>query len=216
MHRFRSITFLSLLLALALAACGGATPRLIGAYPQDPIATYVPPSASRVTVYHLQLDLQVADVDAAAQRAERLAAAYNGYLTDSQTWLAGGQPQAALVLIVPPAQFDHFHQALLGLGDLAGEHVSGEVTSWSPPQEEWMTYSQINLHLSAQPALPSLPASTWHPVQTFTRALSVVAAIFSVLSDIAIWIVVIGGPFLLLGLGLRWFVRRWLAPRQKS
>jgi hypothetical protein len=44
---------------------------------------------------------------------------------------------------------------------------------------------------------------------TFRAAFSVFAALFTYLVDILIWLTVVGGPFVLMGLGLRALVRRW-------
>src|SRR5687768_9203105 len=102
-HR-RSIACLSLLLMWALSACAGsATPQLIAAHPVNAIATYVPPARGSVVVYDAYLDLRVADVGAAAAKAEDLAYAYGGYVAVGQSWYGGDQPQVTLTLAVPAA-----------------------------------------------------------------------------------------------------------------
>jgi hypothetical protein len=40
----------------------------------------------------------------------------------------------------------------------------------------------------------------------------VFASIFTVLIDVVIWVLVVVGPFVLMGLGLRWLIRRIRRP----
>jgi hypothetical protein len=70
-----------------------------------------------------------------------------------------------------------------------------------------MVMSTITVHLSERSSikLPEFP--DWHAASTFAQAFSVAAAIFRFLLDAAIWIVVVIGPFVLIG----WWVRKlWL------
>ena len=202
----------SLQLVWVLSACAGsATPQLIAAHPVDAIATYVPPGRGSVVIYDAYLGLRVANVGAAAAKAEELAYAYGGYVQVGQSWYGGEKPQVTLTLAVPVAAYDSLYGALLRLGTLEHERVTGSLVSPGDP-DPWNYFSSITLHFSeAEPAWrwPTLPSLGWSPFSTFRAAFGVFAAIFTYLLDIVIWVTVVLGPFVLLGLGLRALVRRW-------
>jgi len=201
--------------ASLLAACGGgANPQLIGSYPKGPASspTYPPPPANLLVVHNAYLELEVGSTDAAAQRATQLADDYGGYLVSSQSWYADSRKYTTLTLAVPVAQFETLRQSLLSLGSLVGERVSSDVVSITGHgADAWNTFSTITVQF--RPALPSfsLPSVTgpgWNPARTFEQAFRVFASIFTFLVDIVIWVVVVVGPFALMGLGLRALLRR--------
>ena len=64
-------------------------------------------------------------------------------------------------------------------------------------------YSTITVHLQPQMPAPPLPTPTptpmpdvWRPDRTFGRAAGVLGSILSVIGDMAIWVIVVLGPFL--------------------
>jgi hypothetical protein len=79
---------------------------------------------------------------------------------------------------------------------------------------DWNTFSNITVQLrpATSVALPSLPSRGWNPAHTFEQAFGVFASIFIFLVDFGIWIAVIVGPFILMGLGARALVRRLRRP----
>lgn len=203
---------LAVALALLLAACSpSATPQLISTYPRADGPPPTAPFPGRLIVYNADLTLEAADVDSAANRAAQLASDYGGYLIDSRAWYQGERKYAALTLAVPVPHFDSLRQSLLGLGTLVSESVSGEPKPIHTA--DWNTYSTITLRLqSSAPSFrfewPALPTWGWSPARTFTQAFGVFFAIFAWLVDALIWIVVVIGPFALMGLGLRALARR--------
>ena len=203
---------LLLLTTVALAACSGSgTPQLIGAYPRAAVATYAPPPRSGLVIYDAYLDLRVRDVADSAAQAEALTYEHGGYLTQSQSWYEADRLHVTLSLAVPVANYDALHAALLHLGTLETERVSGSLASYSDGSA-WNHFSTITVHFSAAERAwrwPSLPAFGWSPLDTFRAAFSVFAGIFTYLVDILIWVTVVFGPFVLMGLGLRALVRRW-------
>lgn len=205
--QLRSWLIVLVLGALGLAGCApGSTPQLIGTYPRSGLAA--PPADLRI-VYSSALTLEVWDVDAAAERAVTLASDYGGYLVESRAWQLEGRQQATLSLAVPAPNFDELRQALLDLGTLIEETVSSQPKPIYP--EDWSTFTQITLSLrSAAPALklPDWPGNGWNPARTFGQAFAVTAAIFAFVADILIWALVVVGPFVLVGLGLRALWRR--------
>ncbi len=209
------------LLVLTLAACAGqATPQRIGSYPRggapapavpETIPHYPPAPPNLLVIYNATLELEVSEVDAAARRATQLAYDYGGYLVSSQAWFQGEQKHATLTVAVPATRFEPARRALLDLGLLLRETVSGELTYGGGAG--WATFSHLTLQLRPAPdpftlPRPRLPAAGWNPARTFERAFAVFAGIFSFLVDALIWATVVIGPFVLVGLGLRAVVRR--------
>jgi Domain of unknown function (DUF4349) len=207
----------------ALTACGSfaATPQLIGSAPRPTespaqLSGYAAAPENLLVVYNGSLDLEVRDVDAAAQRAAQLAYDYGGYLVESALWRSDGRRYATLTLAVPVGYYDQLYASLLRLGTVSSEYESGSLTALGPYQDEWNTYSHITLSLrpaAALTSLPRLPDTGWNPVRTFLQAFGFVAGILQWLVDILIWVVVVAGPFALLGWGVRAAVRRWRRPR---
>ena len=203
--------------ALTLAACsGGATPQLIGSYPKggESSATYPPPPANLLVVYNAYLELEVSNVDSAADRAIQTAYDHSGYLVSSQSWYQGERKYTALTLAVSAAQFESTHKALLRLGSLVSENLSGDLVSTGYGADHWNTFSNLTVQLrpAASMRLPSLPSTGWNPARTFEQAFGISAAIFTFLIDVVIWVAVVVGPFVLVGLGARALIRRMRRP----
>ena len=207
----RVIPALCLLAVAALAACSGsATPQLIGSYQRYGTPTPFVPLAR---VYNTNLEIEVSDVDLAAQQAARLAYDNGGYLVASQSWYQDGRWRTALTLSVPASQFDTLRRSLIALGRLLDERLASQPAPWPgyPAQPE----SIVSVTFStAGPLveLPALPNLSWSPARTFAQAFGVFAGIFTVLIDVLIWVSVVAGPFVLMGLGLRWLMRRIRRP----
>ncbi len=202
--------------ALTLAACSGsATPQLIGSYPKGASPTYVPPPANLLVVYNAYLELEVSNVDSAADRAIQAAYDRGGYLVSSQTWYQGDRKYTTLTLAVPVAQFESTKKALLRLGTLITQSTSGQLVNTGSGATGWNTFSNVTVQLRAAPAaleLPSVPSIGWNPMRTFEQAFGVFASIFAFLIDIVIWVAVIVGPFVLMGFGARSLLRRLRRP----
>lgn len=210
MFRSLSLHLLALLGALALAACGGsATPQLIGSYPRGSEGGVVtsPGSApaNTLVVYNAYLELEVFDTDSAADRAEQVAYDYGGYLVSSQSWYQDDQKYATLTLAVPAARFDSAHEALLRLGTLKSESVSGDLVSTGDGSNGWNTYSHITVQLRPAPILGSAgeAASQWIN-NTVSFIFSLATALF--------WIAVFVTPPFLMIVGFITSVR-WLAAK---
>ncbi len=202
------------LLCLALTACAQSkTPQLIASYPLNGSSAppVQPPPAQ--PVYHTSLELEVGSVERAAQQARALTEKAGGYLSAWDAWTQNDEPRLRLVIEVPAPAFSALRADLLGLGTLAGENAS---STWAPDGYGWGVYSEIVLTLRPKPSpWPDLPWpqpgwSGWNPLRTFQQAFGVSWGIFGFLVDIVIWVVVVAGPFVLLGLAVRWFVRKIL------
>jgi hypothetical protein len=202
----RLITYLLLLafFAAALSGCGSAEPRQIASYPVqiDKESPAYQPGSTQF-VYAAYIEMEVSDPSSAAKKAANLAATYDGYLVSSHTYHWDNLDQVTVVLAVPASNFEKMHTALLRLGKLTSERVSGE---WE--DGGWNAYSEVTVNFSPSAlAWPSLP-NGWNPERTLRQAFNVFLTIFGFLADIVIWLLVVVGPFALLGLAAWAVVRR--------
>jgi len=202
------LTFLFILWASYLMACSSSqAPRLIGSYPSTPPESR--PLQGTTIIYRTELDLAVTDPQTAAQCALQYAYNHGGYLVDRNSWVSKGQAKVTLELAVPSTAYESLHNDLLGLGIFIRESQDSRMIgtySWDPLS----TYSQITVHFSPISNVSSrfsLPA--WRPIHTLQNAIAVSLAIFGFLSNILIWIVVVVGPFALIG----WLIYRVLTKK---
>ena len=202
---FRRLPFI--VLPLLLAACSAASnaPQLIGAAPK---VTSVPPPPGVSLIYDSNLTLEVWDVSAAADHAAQIAYDYGGYVSDSQMWKAGNEIYATLTLAVPVAQFNKAREAVLRLGTLVNETLTGDPIGGGYGME-WSNYSTLTVNLRPMNTARVWPAPRgWNPADTAGRAFAVFITIFRFIVDAAIWAAIVIGPFVLMGLGVRSLLRR--------
>jgi hypothetical protein len=200
------VSILVLLVLLLTGCAASAGPVQVASFPlATPIAKYPPDPI----LYQTYIEVVVADVDRAAETAAYRATAYNGYLVSSDSWYAGGRKVISLELAVPTYNFENLRQELLGLGQVVNESLSGQPVD-PPPYNHPVEYSQITLQLrkSGYFMPPPVQPPTWRPVRTLHKAFSVFLSIFGFLTDILIWVVVVAGPFLLIGLGIGLIIRK--------
>lgn len=193
---------------LSLAACSGASqPQLIASYPSksEPGGQ---PVAHEQFVYDAFMEMEVWDAEAAAARAEERAGDFGGYLVSSQSWTQSRQQHIQLVLAVPVPNYAALHQAILDLGTLQSERVSGQWVN-SQYSSDWGVYSEITVIFHPKSLdRPVILTTGWNPAYTLERAWKVFVTIFSFLVDILIWVIVLLGPFILMGLGLKVIIRK--------
>jgi hypothetical protein len=206
MARIRMLVYAGgqFLLAVSMASCsGGNTPRQIAAYPQS--TSYPRPGFTRV--YDSSLELEVVDVDEAEDRATFLAYQAGGWVLDSYYWQQGGCRGTMLVLAVPTSRSAAVWQDLLDLGTPLQEQRSNRVIS--TVGEDLNTPAYITIQLQERDGkLPACPTFGWCPPHTLDKAWYVFTSIFSFLLDMLIWIAVLLGLFVLIGVGLWALVRR--------
>jgi hypothetical protein len=204
--------FLSLLILIQAACSGASQPKLIGSYPSQAYSESQPVPREQF-VYDAVMEMEVRQVDSAAERSEERADDYGGYLVSRQSWTQAGEKHIQLILAVPAPNYEVLHRAILDLGTLQGERVSGEWVS-SRYGDDWSVYSQITVTFHPRyTARQLVHASGWNPIRTFERAWQVFLTIFGVVVDILIWVIVLVGPFILMALGLRVLVRKLWRPR---
>jgi len=212
---FRRLFLLTpIFIACILAACGGgATPQLIGSYPRgSETGAYTASEGApmnTLVVYNAYLELEVYDVDSAAERAKQLAYDYGGYLASSQSWYQGSQQYATLILAVPVARYDDLRDSLLRLGTLKSESTSGELINTYDGSNGWNTFSNITVQLrpASVPNRAVEAASNW--------IADVVAFVFRLATGL-FWVAVFLAPpfFMVVGVvnTLRWLIARFRRP----
>jgi len=172
----------------------------IAVYPSSPI-----PNPAQTITYDASLELEVANVDKAAERAKHIAIEYGGYMLSSQTWFLEGDKHITMTINVPAACFEAARSDLLRLGELVFERVSGEAAGWN-------SFSTFTIHLQPKAFnIPTISLPDWRPARTFLNAWEVFIAIFGFLLDVVIWAVVVIGPFVL----MVWLARKILQRIQK-
>lgn len=199
-----------LALGLALAACSGTGPQLIGTYPKDAHSTtYAPPPSGLRVTYTAYMELEVADLDADAKEAAVLAEVNGGYLVSANSWYSDGQKNTTLTLAVPAAQFDATHAGLLRLGRLVREDISSDRAHPGGQADEGGLFSGFTVQLHAARGFQwHWPAWSWNPAHTAEQAFGVFASIFTGLADLVIWGLVVVGPFGLMAWGAISLVKR--------
>lgn len=211
MKRSIRITVLLLIgLFLIASACSPKplSSQSITAEKAIPIAIYPTRSIdiNSVTVYNLTLELEVDDPRATAAEAVRLSTDYGGYLVSSQNWQEDGREVVFLEFAVPDDQSARLHSALLQLGNLTAENYA----TYAHDCLACQPFSHISLYLrGCVRRVPPFPAGGWNPLHTLRSATGVFIRIFGFLADIVIWLVVVAGPFILLGWGL-FTLLRWI------
>ena len=200
-----------LLLASGQTACSAlATPRQIATYPLS--TPYAQPGLARV--YDTYLDLEVPDVEEAAEKAIHLTYQVGGLLLETRSWQQEGSKHTTLVLAALVSRSEALRSALLELGTPLQEQLSSRIISRSG--EDPNTYAYFTVHLQERGSrLIAIPTTSWRPIRTLARAWSVFVSIFGFLVDVLIWVTVIPGPFILIGLVV-WFILRRYRSRHVS
>ena len=210
----RKFTFVVLLVCTMLTASGCAgnsdrEPSLIGAYSSDrDYAEYVVPLPEPAAiVYHAMIEMRVSSISNAFEEIKDLSHEYGGYITTAQIWYEDRDENATVVVSVPVNNFDLIYDEILRIGTLESESIRGELDPYPAHGHDDWTMSTITIHLSERSSLHLPEFPDWHAANTFRQAFGVVAVIFRFLFDAAIWILVVLGPFALIG----WVVRKlWL------
>jgi hypothetical protein len=207
----KKIILSSLLLVVLLTACSRAgAPEQIAAYSMErPIAVYPQPQESAL-IYNATLDMEVSNVERAVERAQEIAFKAGGYLISAQSWYRDGEKHSTVVLAVPVYRFDSVWDDLTRLGKLSGEWISSELAS--PGSSTSQQYSQITVYFHPkESALPKISLPNFHPLNTIEKAFGVFVSIFGFILDILIWIIIVIGPFILFGWGIRRLIHWWVA-----
>ena len=201
---------IALLIGLFTACSQADSPEQIAAYSKDePIAVY-PLSPESTLIYNATLDMEVSNVERATERAKEIAFEAGGYLISAQSWYRDGEKHTTVVLAVPAYRFDLVRDDLMRLGKLSGEWISSELDSHGSGTPD--KYAQITIYLHPRETrLPKISLPNFRPVRTIEKAFMVFVSIFGFLLDIVIWVIVVAGPFILIGLGVKRLFQWWLA-----
>jgi hypothetical protein len=154
--------------------------------------------------------IEVYNVDRAALRANQLVSNFGGNIYSQRLSSSAGQRAYVLLISVTASQNGPLRAALAHLGNVVDESSSNGFPS-SPrriyPEPDTtieLTLREVSYHI--RPAGPI----GWDPGRTASQAFAVFQAIFSFIVDILIWVLIVIGPFVLVG-WLGW----WLARRRK-
>jgi hypothetical protein len=176
---------------------------------ERPIAVYPQPPESTL-IYNATLDMAVSNVERAVDRAKEIAFEAGGYLISAQSWYRDGEKHSTVVLAVPVYRFDLVRYDLLRLGKLTGEWISSELAS--PGSSTNQQYSQITVYFHPrESSLPKISLPNFHPLNTIEKAFGVFISIFGFVLDILIWAIIVVGPFILIGSGIRRLILWWVA-----
>jgi hypothetical protein len=205
----KKLGFFLAVVAGVLSACtapGG--PEQIAVHPNESQIAVYPRLPLGTIIYSAALDMEVSNVERAAQYAKEIAFKEHGYLVSAQSWYQDGEKQMSVVIAVPAYRFDAVLQDLMRLGNLLGEWISSEKVY--PQADSTESYSQISIFLHPkESALSQISLPKWRPVRTFEKAWEVSLSLFGFLLDIIIWLVVVIAPFILIAWGAltvyRWF-----------
>jgi hypothetical protein len=184
--------------SMVLAACSaGSQPLRIAAFP-------VQPSAPDHTV----LVIEAYDIDRAALRANQLANDFGGYTYSQRLTSSAGRRTFVLLISVPASQNLPLRSALARLGRVVDESSSHDSPS-SPRRiyPEPDTTIELTLRESGYNPRPASPTG-WDPRRTASQAFAVFQAIFSFFVDILIWVLIVIGPFVLVGWAVWSLIRR--------
>jgi hypothetical protein len=204
----RFVRFL-IFLALLLPGCAPGSATLIASYPHPSDPANPPRPQPTALNNSSRLSIEVDDVSFAASQAIDLAQSYGGWVVDRFCRGEGAEQVSNLILAVPASGAERLRRALAGLGQVIDQ------TTWSDASGCITCAKTSYIYLELTPRPPAWvaepPAShdqNWSPAWTFQRAWQVTAGIFTFLLDGLIWIAVVAGPFVLIGLGILYLVPR--------
>jgi hypothetical protein len=170
--------------------------------------------------------LDIFDTDDTALYVHQLTHDHGGYCIVSKTWYQGEYKYATLTLTVPITRYQDVKTAMQGLGQLDIRSIPNELQRPIQPTRDWDTFVEITLHLrptltepisniepqptpTQEPAPPIAVEPSSPFLETFESAFGVTSTIFSFLFKAVIWIVVVGGPFIVIGFAGRWLYNRY-------
>jgi hypothetical protein len=206
------------MIACLLSACAGsASPKLIASQKtENPIAAFpLANSPPTEVIYTTTIELEVNKVDKANGRVREIAYQQGGYMSESQSWYQDGEEHVMLELVVPVYRFETVHNLLLDLGDVKNERLFGKLVEPGDYPRQDYTHIVVFLHPKTSTGLwQHLP--DWRPLRTLTQAWEVFLSISGFILDVAIWLVVVVGPFALIAWGIRRLFRRWKRTQENN
>jgi hypothetical protein len=201
---------LCFLAAIFLGACSTSTPKLIASAPSSNATSTIPyqsPNKGDV-IYISYIEMEAYDINLTADRAAHLALNWGGYASPPSSWYVNGHLRTSVELSIPPAGFEGFRQELLKLGRLISERTSGSLSTYGDSHP----YAKVTLVLHPAspygsrykppgyyPPLSQSSPDFSRPLRTIRAALGISTAIFAFLLDALIWMIVVVGPFFLIG-----------------
>lgn len=181
-----------MVLLLAVACDGTSMPQVIASHPREDAEPQLSvPTEGR-------FELTVRNAARAMDDVAHLAVEHDGIVMDEAEWRSSHGRNGSMTVIIPVANLGSFLRGLRTVGTVLTDQlvIDGD-------QSVTNTHLRIILH---EPIVSE--PQTWNPARTFGTALSVFLHLFQVVVDGLIWIVVVAGPFVLMGIGLFVVLRR--------
>lgn len=207
-----SLFLVLLLLASLITSCNSAEDaEMIGSFPGQTADHGELDSLpiDSIIVYHAQIELRVGSISTSVDDIMDLARKFGGYTTYVYTWYQDTEEHATVIVSVPSFNYDSLYTRILRLGDLQEEIIIGELSSSAYRDRSQLEMSSITVHLTEKGFFNSTRSNGWRPLTTFSNAAEVAGVIFRFLFDVLIWVVVIAGPFVLIGWGIRQVAQHW-------
>lgn len=204
----KRLIFLFILFSVELAACTtSSTPRVIASFPRESVSEPHLISPLAEVIYTATMEMEVSNVETAVESAKNLVERYDGYMVSSQFWYQDERKLTSVVLAVSAPNYDNLHSAVLGLGKLLNESVTGQLVSYAPGGGT--NTAHITIYFSSRAvSWPSLPSTGWNPGRTVRNAFQVFLTAFGFIADIVLWILIVLGPFVLMVWGAWTIVRK--------
>ena len=206
------------LLAIAASGCGGGgSPELIASYPKGGDKPREITSGQVGWVSSGFLGIRVEELGSAESEIRSLASQYGAYVIDTQTWDDDDFQNRILVLTVAHSDFYRLMDKIKQVGDVESEHVTLTSKTKGGGISSQIVDSTLTVHLySEKPFWPKINISGWRPAETLSKAFSVFLSIFGFIVDVLIWVIVVLGPFALIGFGAWKMFRKYEDKRQSK
>ena len=205
---FSMTLFLFLLTACSsrnspLLIAGAPANELIAAYPLTNLPIQSP-------VYQGRLELEVRDIQRAVDSILEIAEDNGGFMISIHQWTEDNYPVAQIVISIPAAHFEAAWSQLTRVGRSMGYHVSPDP---NPVPGSFSASSEITITLYQKSWL-SLFAGlrNTHLADTLRHAWEILSSLLIFLFDVIVWLLVVVGPFGLLGWGIIKIIRRRKQP----
>ncbi len=194
-RRLFFITICCLLISINLTACASG-PKLIAVQPVNQIAAS---SFEQAYQFNAELEIEVWNVEAATEEVCQLVYNLDGYIEDSQAYHAAGWTFSRMEISVPNRHFEDLNQDLAKLGRVIHSYViTNQVKSGLGRYPSNTSYLTLIIR-SRQASRVQIIQPGWNPLRTLHNAIDVSINLFSFLINLAIWVLVVTGPFFLIG-----------------
>jgi hypothetical protein len=203
-HRVTTTLFILCLAMMSFVACS-SSPKLIAAQPVDSSA-----GSSQQTAYFITvIDMEVWDIQSAIDQIIPLVNDQGGYLDDLKRKELAARSYARLEFTIPNDRINFVIRELEKSGNpINSKGFYDQLILEVEKHPTGFSHLMIYLHQKSRWE-PNTNSFGWNPVRTLQRAWVVSNGIFRFLLDVFIWIIVVTGPFFLVGWLIYMGVKRY-------